>query len=185
MGSLVHSSERPYRAGTTYQPDPGFFWHLGMYLRLLGVQLRSQMSYRLSFWMELASTGLANGVYFLSVALIIQRFGSIGGWSLGEIAFLSGLMETSFGAMDMIFSGFDDSDFSQVIRLGRFDQILLRPVNAFWQVLGSRFLLRRFGRIIEGVLIILYALSVLDVHWTIGKLIYLPIVFFSQVLAMG
>lgn len=184
MGSLVRITQRPY-LGRKSQLAPGFSWQVGIYLRLLSVQLRSQMSYRLSFWMELVSTGLANGIIFLSVALVIQRFGNIAGWSLGEIAFLLGLMEASFGTMDMIFSGFDDAYFGQVVRMGAFDQVMLRPVNVFWQVLGSRFLLRRFGRIIEGGLIFIYALSVLDVHWTLAKLFYLPVIFFSQVLAMG
>jgi ABC-2 type transport system permease protein len=90
-------------------------WNGGMYLRLLSVQLRSQMSYRLSFWMELVSTGLSNGVIFLSIALIIQRFGSIAGWSLSELAFLYGLIEASFGMMDMVFSGFDSDYFLAVL----------------------------------------------------------------------
>lgn len=160
-------------------------WNFGMYLRLLMIQLRSQMQFRLSFWLELVSTGLINGSYFLSLVLIMQRFESIAGWSLGEIAFLLGMIEISFGAMDMIFSGFDPDYFAQVIRRGSFDQVMLRPVGLTWQVLGSRFLLRRIGRIIEGLMIFIFALSLLDVHWTLAKLLYLPVVFTSQVLMMG
>lgn len=160
-------------------------WNVQMYLRLLAVQLRSQMQYRASFWADLLSTGLANGVIFLSVALIVERFGSIGGWSLGEIAFLLGLIEMSFGMMDMIFSGFDPDYFSVLIRQGSFDQVMLRPVGLGWQVLGSRFLLRRIGRILEGLLIFLFSLTQIDVHWTVDKLLYLPVVVVSQVLVMG
>lgn len=162
-----------------------FFWDISMYLRLLGIQLRSQMSYRLSFWGDLLSTGIGNGIYFISVALVLQRFGGIADWSIGEIAFLFGLMEASFGTMDMVFSGFDDMRFAEMIRLGRFDQVMLRPVSLFWQMLGSAFLLRRLGRITEGLLILAYALVVLDIHWTPAKLLYLPVVFASQVIAMG
>jgi ABC-2 type transport system permease protein len=160
-------------------------WNFGMYTRLLMIQLRSQMQFRVSFWMELISTGLTNAAYFLSLVLVMQRFETIVGWNLGEIAFLLGMAEMSFGTMDMIFSGFDPDDFAQVIRTGRFDQIMLRPVSLTWQVLGSRFLLRRVGRIIEGLIIFLFALSLLDVHWTLGKLLYFPVVFASQVLMMG
>lgn len=31
----------------------------------------------------------------------------------------------------------------------------------------------------------LFFLSLVDIHWTLGKLLYLPVIFFSQVLAMG
>lgn len=156
-----------------------------MYLRLLSIQLRSQMQFRLSFWFELVSTGLLSGSYFLSLALILERFNNLAGWSLGEIAFLVGLIETSFGTMDLIFSGFDDTYFSQLIHQGTLDQILLRPVNSFWQILGSRFLLRRIGRIAEGLIILGVAFSLLDIQWTLARLLYLPVVVFSQVLTMG
>lgn len=162
-----------------------FRWNLQMYLRMLSFQLRSQMQFRFSFWMDIVSTGFGNLVYILSVALIIQRFGSIAGWSLGEIAFLIGMVEMSFGAMDMIFSGFDYDYFATVVREGKFDQVMLRPVGLTWQVLGSRFLLRRVGRILEGLIIFIVALSQSNVHWTLGKMLYLPVVLASQVLVMG
>lgn len=156
-----------------------------MYLRLLTFQLRSQMQFRASFWTDMLSTGLSNLVYILSVALVIQRFGSIGGWNLGEIAFLMGMMEMSFGVMDMIFSGFDDTYFAAEIREGRFDQVMLRPVGLFWQALGSRFLLRRMGRILEGLAIFIVALTQVSVEWTLAKILYLPVVMLSLVLVMG
>jgi len=156
-----------------------------MYLRLLGVQLRSQMQFHFSFWLDLVSTGIVCGAIFVVVALVIERFGSIVGWSLGEVAFLFGMMEMSFGTMDMVFSGFDPDDFAIVVREGRFDRFMLRPVGLTWQVLGSRFLIRRIGRILEGLLIWTYALSVVDINWTVGKLFYLPVVFISQLLGMG
>jgi len=104
---------------------------------------------------------------------------------LGEVAFLFGLMEISFGTMDMFFSGFDPDVFCLLVREGRFDQLMLRPVGLTWQVLGSRFIMRRIGRILEGVFIFLYSLSVVDVNWTAAKLAYLPVVLVSQMLAMG
>lgn len=161
------------------------FWNFKMYLHLLSYQLRSQMQFRASFWMDLISTGIGNLVYVLSITLILQRFGSIAGWKLGEIAFLIGMIEMSFGMMDMIFSGFDYDYFATVIREGKFDQVMLRPVALFWQVLGSRFLLRRVGRILEGLIIFLVALTLANVHWTLVKVVYLPFVLVSQVLVMG
>lgn len=163
----------------------GLGFQIGIYLRLLGIQLRSQMQFRASFWMELVSTGILNGSIFLSIALVMERFGNIAGWTLGEVAFLFGMIEMSFGAMDMVFSGFDPDVFHVQVREGRFDQLMLRPVGLVWQVLGSRFLLRRLGRILEGLVIWLVSLSLLQVHWTLAKALYLPVVLASQLLAMG
>ncbi|MCP5094087.1 MAG: ABC transporter permease [Chloroflexi bacterium] len=125
------------------------------------------------------STGLIAVAEFGSLALVLQRFDGIKGWSLGEVAFLYGIVEISFGLMDLIFSGFDPGFFGEQIRKGTFDQLLLRPVNVTVQVLGLDFAMRRFGRIIFGVGIFIMSLQMEDVSWTAGKLIYLPIVMLS------
>lgn len=156
-----------------------------IYIKLLSIQIRSQMQYRVSFLLEVISTALLNGMYFASLALVLERFGQIAGWKLGEIAFLAGMAETSFATMDMLFSGFDPDGFSPMVRLGRFDQILLRPINITLQVFGSRFIIRRLGRILEGVTILVISFALTDIQWTIGKMLYLPVVFISQVIAMG
>lgn len=156
-----------------------------MYFRLLSIQLRSQMSFRWSFWFDVISTGLLNFSYFASIYLALRRFGSIAGWSIGELAFLYGMAEIAFGSMDMIFSGFDPDHFAVFIRQGALDQVLLRPVNILAQIFGSRFILRRIGRITQGALVLVYAFSQINIHWTAAKLAYLPLVFAAQVLAFG
>lgn len=156
-----------------------------LYRRLLGVQFRSQLQYRSSFILDFISTGLLNGVSFVSLALVLQRFGSVGGWTVGEIAFLYGMVESAFGAMDMIFSGFDPPVFGRYIRQGLFDQLMLRPVDLTLQVLGSQFMLRRTGRILQGAIVFGVALRLVSIHWTLAKLLYLPLVFASLVAFFG
>ena len=143
------------------------------------------MQYRVSFWLELLSTGLLNSSYFITLVLVLERFENIVGWKLGEVAFLAGMAEMSFATMDMIFSGFDAGAFSRFVRMGAFDQMLLRPVNITLQVFGSRFELRRVGRILEGLIIFIVALSLNPLHWTLAKIAYFPVLFVSQVVAFG
>ena len=154
---------------------------LNIYFRLISVQVRSQMQYRFAFVLELLGTGFLTIAGFATLAFVLQRFGNIAGWTLAEVAFLYGMVEAAFGLMDMFFSGFDPGNFGRQTRLGRFDQILLRPVDVTVQVLGSEFLLRRLGRIVQGVAILVYALARLDIHWTLTKAVYLPVVIVSQI----
>lgn len=156
-----------------------------LYLKFIIIQVRSQMEYRVSFLMELLSTAFLNGSYFLALALILERFGTIAGWTMGEIAFIAGLAEMGFALMDLLFSGFDPDHFSQFVRQGKFDQLLLRPVNISLQVFGSRFLLRRLGRFLEGLILFIIGITMTNIHWTLGKLIYLPVVLASIVVGMG
>ena len=124
-------------------------------------------------------------LYFVSIALVMQRFGNIGGWTVGEIAFLIGIVEIAFGAMDLIFSGFDPQRFGQSVRVGSFDQILLRPANVTIQVLGSDFQVRRIGRIFQGMAVLSIAIWLTGIDWTVGKVIYLPLVIISLVCFFG
>ena len=158
---------------------------LDLYRRLLAVQIRAQLQYRIAFWFDLLGTAGITTLEFGTLALILQRFENVGGWKLGEVAFLYGLIDMAFGTMDMLFSGFDPPFFGQQVRQGRFDQLLLRPVNITLQVLGSRFEMRRLGRISQGGLIVGAALALTKAHWTLAKVIYLPVVFVSQVSFFG
>ena len=159
--------------------------YLSLYLKLISVQFRSQLQYRFSFFFELFGTGLITLLEYGSLALVFSRFETLKGWSLGQVAFLYGLAELSFGLMDLIFSGFDPGTFGLFVRRGRFDQLLLRPINITLQVLGSEFALRRFGKIIIGIMIFFSALSLTAIHWSLLKIFLTVLVVFSQVLFFG
>lgn len=154
---------------------------LNLYRHLVLTQLKSQLQYPVAFWVELLGTGLITTVEFGSLALILQRFEGIGGWTLGEVAFLYGMVEMAFGTMDMLFSGFDPPAFGRQVRLGQFDQLLLRPVNITLQVLGSRLEIRRLARVLQGVIIFGAAAALTNAHWTPVKVLYLPLVFLSLI----
>lgn len=159
--------------------------NLRLYFMFLSIQVRSQMQYRVSFLLEALSTALLNGSYLVVIFLVLTRFEHVAGWTVGEVAFLAGMVEFSFGLMDMIFSGFDPGNFSALVVRGSFDQFLLRPVNITLQVLGSKFMLRRLGRIFEGLVVVLIAFWLTGMHLTLGKILYLPVVVASQVMAFG
>ena len=105
-------------------------WHaIGVYRRLISFQIRSQLVYRTSFLLDLLATLLGTAGSLGTLALIFQRFDHIAGWKMGEVMFLYGLVEAAFGAMDLLFSGFDPGDFGQQVRRGGLDLLLLRPAS--------------------------------------------------------
>ncbi len=158
---------------------------ISLYLRLLSVQFRSQMQYRASFLLLMASTGLISLLEFASIALIIPRFDNLGGWTIAEVAFLYGLVELAFGIMDMVFDGFDPQGFGVHVRRGTFDQLLLRPINITAQVLGSAFAFRRLGKIAVGAAIFWYAIANNAIVWTPLKIAYIPVLVASMVAFFG
>lgn len=159
--------------------------YLSLYLRLLRIQIRSQMQFRSSFLLDILSTMIVTITSFGTLALVLEKFGNVGGWKLPEIAFLMGIVEIAFSIMDMVFSGFDPQDFGRQVRLGLLDQMLLRPTSITLQILGSRFILRRLGRILQGSAIFTYALFTLNIHWNLVKVLYLPVILLSTICFFG
>jgi ABC-2 type transport system permease protein len=158
---------------------------LNIYRRLIGMQMRAQLQYRVAFVLEVVAAAVTLGTYFAALALVLERFGGLGGWGLGEVALLWGMVELAFGTMDLLFGGFDPGSFGQRVRRGSFDQLLLRPLSITLQVLGSEFILRRVGRMAQGLAILLLALNLVEVSWTPAKLLYLPLALAGQVCFFG
>lgn len=156
-----------------------------LYFRLIGLRVRSQLEYRASFLLDALGAGFASFIEFVTLVLVLTRFGTVGGWALGEIAFLYGMAESSFAMMDMLFSGFDPSFFGQLIQRGTFDQFLLRPLGLPLQIFSAEFIVRRVGRVANGLLILAFSLSLTPIQWTADKLLYLPLVLVSAIAFFG
>ncbi|KQR27994.1 ABC transporter permease [Deinococcus sp. Leaf326] len=140
--------------------------HLRLYFLLLRAQARSQGVYRTSFALDALATALITATEFAAFALVLPRFGGLGGWTLGEVALLYGLAELGFVLMDLLFGGFDAPNLSAQIRSGSFSTLLLRPAPLPVQVLGSDFALRRFPRALLAAGILAYGMTQSGVVWT-------------------
>ncbi|MBA3943944.1 MAG: ABC-2 family transporter protein [Herpetosiphonaceae bacterium] len=151
---------------------------LSLYLRLIGARIRSQMQYKLSFWLELVGFALSSGLEFVALAILVGTFHSVGGWSLAEVGVLYGLSSISFGLAEMVSRGFD-APFELMMQRGSFDGVLTRPLGSFFQIMTSEFQLRRLGRSTQGALVFLYACRHLAIHWTLARLILMPLTLLS------
>lgn len=158
---------------------------LSLYFRLISIRIRSQMQYPASFVFDVAGTGLGTAIYFVTLAAVFGRFNNIGGWGLGEVAFLYGLAEMAFATMDMIFSYYDPDAFAALVQRGTFDQMLLRPLSLPLQIFSTDFVLRRLGRVAQGVAIFGLSLYLTHAAWTPLKWLYLAVVFASTVAFFG
>ena len=108
---------------------------------------------------------------------MFRSFETLGGWRPGEVAFLYGLSTLSFGLAHTLSAGFDG--FQRQIVRGEFDRVLVRPIGAFVQVLAADIALRQLGRIVSGLVGFGIALRLVEIDWTLGRILYLPIIILS------
>lgn len=147
-----------------------------LYLALISSRIRAQMQYRVSFALDTLGTFLINFTDLLSIWVIMMHTPTIGGWTLGEVALLYGLVTASFGLHELVQGAYDADVFSDYIQRGLFDQMLIRPAPVVFQMLTEFFPMRRLGRITQGALALGLGLGLSHLQWTLGKALFLPIV---------
>ena len=147
---------------------------LGLYARLVRMQLRAQMQYKADLFIDVLTYFLVTALEFATLLLYFVPFPSLLGWHVGEVAMLSAVVSVGFGLAELFGGGIDN--FSEVIRRGDFDRVLLRPVTALIQVSTNEFRLRRLGRITQGFCAFALALFLLrgaHLAWTPLKILAL------------
>lgn len=144
-----------------------------IYVRLIGARVRAQLEYRLSAALQLVGAGLVTAVDFVAIAVIFANVPQLGDWTIAEVALLYALATIAFAFTDLAIGHLDL--FPQMIREGTFDQILVRPLPSLFQVVASDFAIRRVGKILQGGAVLAYALAALDVDWTVGRVLAIPV----------
>jgi ABC-2 type transport system permease protein len=137
------------------------------------------MEYRASFLMQTAGQFAVTGIEFLGVWALFDRFGAIRGWELYEVALFYGLISITFAVADAITRGLDV--FGTTVRSGDFDRLLVRPRSPILQLLGHELTLRRLGRLIQGMTVLVIASAGLDVLWSADRLVLLGLAVSSGV----
>lgn len=139
-------------------------WYAGLYCRLIAARMRSQLQYRLSFWLDLTGSFFITFIDFLAIVILFTHVSRLAGWSLAEVAFFYGTANVSFALTDLVIGHLDT--FPRLIRDGNFDLLLVRPVGTLFQLIASDLSLRRLGRVAQGLVVLAIALSRLSVSWT-------------------
>lgn len=141
---------------------------LRLFFRYIGISLRGQMQYRASFIMLTLGQCLITGIEIMAIWVLFNRFGSLQGWRLAEVALFYGIIHISFAIAEGIGRGFDL--FSGMVKSGDFDRLLLRPRSTAFQVAASEVQAMRVGRLIQGLIVLVWASIALEIHWSMAKL---------------
>ena len=139
----------------------------------MSIHLKSQMQYRTSFWLLSLGQFLVPFTVFAGLYFLFERFGQLEGWGFFEVALCFGVVHLAFALSECFARGFDM--FSSLVVNGEFDRVLVRPRSTALQVLGSKFEFSRFGRMLQGAAVLVWAVGGLDVEWTVAKAVTLAL----------
>lgn len=162
---------------------------VAVWWRLAGAHMRSQLQYRASFALDFVGSFLISFVDFVAVLVVFHNTPRLNTWDTHEVALLYALSSISFGLTDLLIGHLDQ--FPQKIRDGNFDILLVRPRGTLFQIIGSDLALRRIAKALQGGLVLVYALSQLDIRWDAASVTYMAlavptgIVIFGSVWVVG
>ena len=94
---------------------------------------------------------LITGVDFVGIWILFRNVDTLGGFSLQEVAFLYGSTGARHRVADLFVGRVER--LGQMIRLGRLDQMMVRPVPLLVQVCADEFALRRLARVAQAGLV--------------------------------
>jgi ABC-2 type transport system permease protein len=147
---------------------------LRLLVRLLGVSMRGQLQYRVSFVLTVIGHFLITGVEVLGVWALFSRFGALVPWSLAEVGFFYGTVNVGFAFADMFARSFHTFG-SRFVATGDFDRLLLRPRSTALQLAGHDVSLLKIGRLTQGLLVLIASTIVLELEWSAWRIALLVI----------
>ncbi len=142
-----------------------------LYLRFIGIQIRSQMQYKASFLMTVIGQFMVSFTAFLGVYFLFARFHEVAGFTYREVLICFSVVLMSFSLAECFVRGFDI--FPRLIRSGELDRILIRPRSEIFQVLASHIEFSRVGRLLQAVLMLAIAIPGSGIDWSAGRVLTL------------
>ncbi len=131
---------------------------------LIWAKIRSEAQYPASLIAHLIAQVLVLGLDLLAIWALFLRVHALGGWTRGQVLGLYAISGTAFGIGDLFVSAVERT--AEHVRLGTFDRFLLRPAGTLIQLLANEFELRRLGRLIQPVVVLVLVLTSVAVDWT-------------------
>jgi ABC-2 type transport system permease protein len=135
-----------------------------LYCRYVGISVRAQLQYRASTAMLAVGHLLVTGIEFLAIWALFDRFGTLRGWSLPQVALLYGMANSAMALAEGGGRGFDT--LGSRVKAGTFDRLLLRPRSTALQVAGQELQLLRVGRLLQGLAVLAWAIWSLGLTWS-------------------
>jgi ABC-2 type transport system permease protein len=141
------------------------------YRQVVAAGLRARVRRPSALLLRLLGTGLVILAEAFGVVLLVERFGGLAGWSAPEVALLVGIGATGQGLGLLFGDRLEPTYFSELVRRGTFDQVLVRPTAPLGWLVASQVEVRYLGRLVVGAGMVAWAADRAGVDWTAGRVL--------------
>lgn len=151
-----------------------------LYFKSLGMHLKSELEYRVSFIVSFLSQILVFFTYYFVILALFTKFDSIKGFSMYEVLLCFSIIQFGFSFNEVFARGVDR--FDKLIIEGGFDRLLLRPKNIILQVLCSDSDFVKISRLIQAIIVLIISLLHLSISWNLMRVITLLLMLLSAII---
>ena len=140
----------------------------------LGQYAKTRMSYKADFFVSCLTSLLATVAGYGFVLVLFTRVPNLKGWKFEEILFIYGFSLIPMGFFNIVSLNLYEFGETYIVE-GRFDRVLLRPVNSLFQILFESFRLESVQEIVTGAGVVAYCGVRLGIHWGPANLVMFPL----------
>jgi ABC-2 type transport system permease protein len=140
-----------------------------LYFKFFAIHLKSEIAYPTAFFFGCLGRLLLTVNSLLGIVFLLNRFDTIGGYTLPEILLGYGVVLTASSLAECFARGFDA--FSKILREAQFDRLLVRPRNLVFQVICQDLRPNMLPNILQGIAMLVYAVP--NFQWTPVKAVVL------------
>ena len=150
------------------------------YRRLAWIWVRAISQYPTSLILMSLAVAVSVLAQVGAVVIVFGHAGTLAGFTVYEGLLVFALASSSFGIADMFMGAVER--LGHHIRSGSLDTMLVRPVSPLVQLAADEFSPRRLGKVVPALAVLVIALVNIDVEWTLGRVLLLPVMILSGVL---
>ena len=156
-------------------------------LKYISMHIKSQLEYKSSFIFLSIAQLMTFFIYCLTFYSLFDKFGIVKSFNIYQVILCFSVVQFGQSFSEALLRGFDK--FSEIIKHGQLDLLLVRPQNIYIQIIGYKIEISKFVKSLISIVLLIYAcikLQIGVVH--IGTIILMLIgstIVFSSVLIIG
>lgn len=153
------------------------------------MHLKSQMEYKSSIILSAISQFLTFLMYCTVFYSLFEKFGILKDFNIYQVILCFSVVQFGESFSEAILRGFDK--FSDVIKNGKFDLLLIRPQNIYLQVMGTKVEFAKLFKSTFSLVLLVYAGIKLKIYMSITNMLIIllmlagSVVVFSSVFIIG
>lgn len=140
--------------------------NMKLYIAFLGASLKKMLEYRVSFIVGMFSQLVLQVVELIFMWVIFQNTNAIVGWDFKQLLLIYGVMILAVSVCAILTDAVYDVG-KGMIKKGKMDMLLLRPVHPLISILGESYTANSFGYMLISIILIVAMLINLQIPITI------------------